>query len=85
MRQYVYDFSLLAPVPSDVTIATFPREQIDRLFSKKTHYLDWMRFFWIGVMVKLARAGQLGSAGRYRVVISYTGNGNYECVLLRSI
>jgi hypothetical protein len=85
MRKFVYDFSLIAPVSPTVTIATFPSDQVNRLFSKKTHYLDWMRFFLIGVLVKLARAGHLDATGRYTVVISYTVFGNYKCQLLRSI
>ena len=85
MRKYVYDFSLLNPISPDVTIATFPRDQVDRLFTKKTHYLDWMRFFWIGIMVKLARTGMLNATGRYRVVVSYAGFGNYECEAIQMI
>lgn len=85
MRKYVYDFSLLAPIAPDVTVKTFPRSQVDRLFTKKTHYLDWFRFFLIGVLVKLAREGNLNATGRYRVVISYTGFDNFECETLRSI
>jgi hypothetical protein len=85
MRKYVFDFSLHRPVAPTVTIKTFPTDQIDRLFTKKTHLLDWMRFFWIGVLVKLARAGHLDAAGRYRVVVSYRRFGNYECELSRSI
>jgi len=85
MRKYIFDFSLLRPISSDVSIETFPRDQVDRLFTKKTHYLDWMRFFWIGLMVKFARDGQLNAVGRYRFVMSYTGFGNFECELQRSI
>jgi hypothetical protein len=85
MRKYVYDFSLLNPVPSNVTIATFPLDQVDRLFSKKTHYLDWMRFFWIGTLANLARAGQLDTPGRYRIEASYIGFGNFEVQLLQEI
>lgn len=85
MRKYVFDFSLTRPVTPDVTLETFPRDQIDRLFTKKTHYLDWMRFFWIGMMVKFARDGKLNATGRYRFVARYYGFGRYECELLRSI
>jgi hypothetical protein len=85
MRKYVFDFSLLRPISPDVNIATFPRDQVDRLFTKKTHYLDWMRFFWIGIMVTFARDGKLNAAGRYRMVASYNGFGHFECELQRSI